>query len=62
MVEKTPLDQLLKIGNNTSKEYKMSFVVMLTGVTIDSRRERQVPRVREFIVEDGQRGSLGGAR
>ena len=62
MVEKAPLDQLLKIWNNTSKEYKMSFVVMLTGVTIDSRRERQVPRVREFIVEDGQRGSLGGAR
>lgn len=56
MVEKTPLEQLLKIWNNTSKEYKLSFVVMVTGVNIRSRRERQVPRVREVIVDSRQKG------
>ena len=47
MVEKTPMEQLLKIWNNTSKEYKLSFVVLLTGITIRSRRERRVSRVTD---------------
>ena len=51
MVEKTPLEQLLKIWNNTSKEYKLSFVVMVTGVTIDSKRERRVSRVKEITID-----------
>ncbi len=51
LVEKTPLEQLLKIWNDTSKPYKLSFVVMLTGVTIASRMERRVARVQEIEME-----------
>lgn len=63
-VERTPLEQLLKIWNNTSKEYKLSFVVMLTGVTIRSRRERRVPRVTEveFGSRQKPRENQGGAQ
>ena len=50
-VENTPLEQLLKIWNNNSKEYKLSIVVMVTGVSIQSRRERRVPRVTEVIID-----------
>ena len=46
-VEKVPLEQLLKIWNNTSKEYKLSFVLMVTGVTIASRRQRRIARVTD---------------
>lgn len=49
-VEKVPLEQLLKIWNNTSKEYKLSFVLMVTGVTIASKRKRQVTRITDFEV------------
>ncbi len=51
MVEKTPLEQMLKIWNNNSKEYKLSVVVMVSGVTIRSRRERRVPRVTEVTID-----------
>ena len=61
-VEKTPLEQLLKIWNNTSKEYMLSFVVMLTGVTIRSRRERRVPRVTELEINTRQRERQEGGR
>ncbi len=53
-VDRIPLEQLLKIWNNTSKEYKLSMVVSVAGVTIDSKRERRVPRVTEVTVETGQ--------
>lgn len=49
-VEKVPLEYLLKIWNNTSKEYKLSFVLMVTGVTIASRVERKIPRVTEITI------------
>ena len=51
MMEKTPLEQLLKIWNNTSKEYKLSMSVMITGVTIDSRHERRTPRVTDVELD-----------
>ena len=50
-IERAPLEQLLKIWNNNSKDYKLSLVVMLTGVTVRSRRERRVARVTEFTVD-----------
>ena len=50
LLERTPLEQLLKIWNNTSKDYKLSVVVTLTGVTIRSRRERRVSRVTEVTI------------
>ena len=56
MVEKTPMEQLLKIWNNTSKEYKLSFVGLLTGITIRSRRERRVSRVTDVAIDTNQTG------
>ena len=56
MVEKTPMEQLRKIWNNTSKEYKLSFVVLLTGITIRSRRERRVSRVTDVAIDTNQTG------
>jgi len=50
-VEKVPLEQLLKIWNNTSKEYKLSFVLMVTGVTISSRVERKIARVTDVTID-----------
>lgn len=50
-LEKVPLEQLLKIWNNTSKEYKPSLVLMITGMTILSKRERQVSRVTEATLD-----------
>lgn len=49
-MEKTPMDLLLKIWNNTSSTYKLSFVVMLGNVEIDSRRTRRVTRVRDITI------------
>lgn len=60
-VEKTPLEQMLKIWNNTSKEYKLSFVVIITGVTIDSRTERPIARVTDVAIHTRQKEE-GGAR
>jgi len=50
LVERTNMEQLLKIWNNTSKDYKLSAVVAVTGVTIDSKRSRRVPRVTEVVI------------
>ncbi len=50
-VERVPMEQLLKIWNNTSKDYKASFSLMVNGVTIDSRRERRVTRVTDIQMD-----------
>ena len=55
-VDRINMDQMLKIWNNTSKDYKVSMVVTITGVTIDSRRERRTARVTEVIIGTGQKG------
>lgn len=55
MVEKVPMDYLLKIWNNNSKEYKLSVSVLITGVTIASRRERQAARVVEVEIGTDQK-------
>ena len=59
-VENTPLEQLLKIWNNNSKEYKLSIVIMVTGVSIESRRERRVPRVTEVTIDTKSADIPGG--
>ena len=51
VLEKTPMDQLLKIWNNNSNNYKLSFVVMLGNVEIDSRRTRTVSRVTDVTID-----------
>ena len=55
VLEKTSQDQLLKIWNNTSTQYKLSFVVLLSGVEIDSRRERKFTRVTDVEIHTRQK-------
>ena len=59
VLEKTTQDQLLKIWNNNSNAYKLSFVVLLTGVEIDSKRERRFTRVTDVAI--GTEQKPGGA-
>jgi len=58
VVEKTSQDQLLKIWNNTGSPYKLSFVVLLSNVEIDSRRERHVSRVTDVSISTKQKEAL----
>lgn len=55
VLEKTSQDQLLKIWNNTSTQYKLSFAVLLSGVEIDSRRERTITRVTDVEIHTNQK-------
>lgn len=61
VLEKTNQDQLLKIWNNTSSTYKLSFVVLLSGVEIDSKKERRISRVTDVSIDTRQksRGEMG---
>ena len=60
VLEKVNQDQLFKIWNNTSSTYKLSFVVMLTGVEIDSHRERRFTRVTDVAIGTEQKPREGG--
>ena len=55
MLDRMNMEQLLKIWNNTSKDYKLSAVVSVTGVTIDSKRSRRVARVTEVVIGTGEK-------
>lgn len=55
VLEKTNQDQLLKIWNNTSSTYKLSFVVLLSGVEIDSKKERRISRVTDVSIDTRQK-------
>ncbi len=55
MLDRVSMEQLVKIWNNTSKDYKLSAVVTVTGVTIDSARTRRVPRVTEVVIGTGEK-------
>ena len=57
-IERMSMEQLLKIWNNTSKDYKLSNVITLTGVTIESKRERRVHRVTEVVIGTDQKEVL----
>lgn len=59
VLEKTSMDQLLKIWNNNSNAYKLSFVVALSNVEIDSRRERRFSRVTDVAIETEQKPQGG---
>ncbi len=54
-LDKVSMEQMLKIWNNTSKEYKLSAVVTVSGVTIDSKRTRRTSRVTEVIIGTEQK-------
>jgi len=47
VLEKATQDHMIKIWNNTSTPYKLSFIVVLTGVEIDSHRFRKISRVTD---------------
>ena len=49
-VERPNFDQMIKIWNNTSSPYKLSVVVKLSGITIESRRVRRVRRVVDVSI------------
>ena len=55
VLEKTTQDQLLKIWNNTSTPYKLSSVVLLTGIEIESRKERRISRVTDVSIDTRQK-------
>ena len=55
VLEKTNQDQLLKIWNNTSSTYKLSFVVLLSGIEIDSKKERRISRVTDVSIDTRQK-------
>lgn len=59
VLEKTSMDQLLKIWNNNSNAFKLSFVVMLANVEIDSHRERRFSRVTDIAVETEEKPQGG---
>ena len=59
VLEKTSMDQLLKIWNNNTNGYKLSFVVMLSNVEIDSRRERRFTRVTDVTIETREKPQGG---
>ena len=54
-IDRMTTEQLLKIWNNTSKDYKLSNVVTLTGVSIESKLSRTVHRVTEVIIGTDQK-------
>ena len=58
-LEKTTQDQLMKIWNNTSTTYKLSFVVLLSGIEIDSRKERRITRVTDVAITTQQKPGGG---
>jgi hypothetical protein len=49
-VERTNVEQMNKIWNNTSVPYKLSIACRVSGVTIDSKRERVIKRVGEVDI------------
>ena len=59
VLEKTTQDQLLMICNNTSSAYKLSFVVLLTGIEIDSKKERRLTRVTDVSITTEQKPREG---
>ena len=56
-IERMSMEQLLKIWNNTTKDYKASVALSLTGVSIESKRTRRVSRVTEVVIGSKQKGA-----
>lgn len=55
VLEKTSQDQLFKIWNNSTSNYKLSFVVLLSNVEIDSRLVKKVKRVTDVTIHTRQK-------
>jgi len=50
-LERPNFEQMMKIWNNTTIPYKLSVIVKISGVTIDSKRTRFIPRVTDAAFE-----------
>lgn len=50
-VERPNFDQMIKIWNNTSSAYKLSIVVKMSGISIDSKRTRRIRRVADLEID-----------
>lgn len=55
MLERPNFDQMLKIWNSTSAPYKLSIVVRVTGINIDSKRTRTIRRVTDVQIGTDQK-------
>lgn len=55
-VERPNFDQLIKIWNNNSNAYKLSMVVKVAGIAIDSRRSRKFTRVTDVAIDVAHKG------
>ena len=58
-LERPNFDQLIKIWNNTSSAYKLSVVVRLDSVSIESSRTRKISRVTEVEIGINERIQSG---
>lgn len=54
-MERPNFDQMIKIWNNTSSTYKLSIVVKVSGISIDSKRTRRIGRVMDVQIGVDQR-------
>ena len=54
LLERPNFDQMLKIWNSTSTPYKLSIVVRVTGINIDSKRTRTIHRVTDVQIGTAQ--------
>lgn len=48
--ERPNFDQMIKIWNNTQQPYKLSLVVRMSGVSIDSKLEKEISRVSDVEI------------
>lgn len=55
MVERPNFEQMMKIWNDSKTPYKLSIVVKVTGIAIDSRRTRRIGRVADVEIHVDQR-------
>lgn len=57
IVERPNFDQMMKIWNNNSNPYKLSIVVKVSGISIDSKRTRRIGRVMDVEIGVDQKNS-----
>jgi len=56
-VERVNFDQMIKIWNNTASPYKLSIVIKLESVSIESKRTRAITRVSDVEISVAEKGA-----
>jgi len=59
-MQRTTLDEMMKIWNNNSTTYKVSIVVKVESVPIMPRRERRIARVGEIMLDTEVKPQIPG--